>query len=358
MADVILEEVTKRFGDVVAVKNVNIKIKDKEFVVLVGPSGSGKSTILRMVAGLEELTSGNIYIGDKLVNNFPPKDRDVAMVFQSYALYPHMNVWDNMSFSLRLKKFPKSVIEQRVKEAAELLEIEPLLDRKPKQLSGGQRQRVALGRAIVRKPKVFLLDEPLSNLDAKLRVYMRAELKKLHRRLDATIIYVTHDQVEAMTMADRIAVLNEGVLQQVDTPNRLYTHPENEFVAGFIGSMNFIDCTLKDDNDIYLDAGEFMIKIPFEQYEFVKDYLGKDVIMGIRPEDIAMQFSGLNTLKTMVEDVEPMGSETFIHLKVGDIHLFARANPDTKVKLGQNLEVGLNTQKIHIFDKDTTSAIV
>ena len=289
MAGVTLDHVTKRFGEVTAVNDVTIDVKDKEFLVLVGPSGCGKSTTLRLIAGLEELTTGNIYIGDRLVNDVAPKDRDIAMVFQSYALYPHMSVYDNMAFGLKLRKTPKAEIDKKVKEAAEILGISQLLDRKPKQLSGGQRQRVAVGRAIVRDPKVFLFDEPLSNLDAKLRVQTRAQLTKLHQRLATTFIYVTHDQVEAMTMASRIAVMKDGLLQQIDTPQSLYDHPSNVFVAGFIGSpsMNFFDATLAEsDGKLEINSGGFRLEVPGVKADEWRQHKGKQVIFGMRPEDI------------------------------------------------------------------------
>src|SRR6056297_169023 len=290
MAEVHLDHIYKRFGDVTAVKDCTLEIGDEAFMVFVGPSGCGKTTTLRMVAGLEEISDGTLKIGDKVVNDVPPKDRDIAMVFQNYALYPHMNVHQNMSFGLRLRKTPKDEIERRVKDAASILQIEHLLDRRPRELSGGQRQRVALGRAIVREPKVFLMDEPLSNLDAKLRVQMRTELSKLHERLQTTVIYVTHDQTEAMTMGDRIVVLKDGYIQQVDDPLELYNHPNNMFVAGFIGSpaMNFMDAKLiKEGNNYYLDGhGEFKIKVPEDKNSLIKDYADKEVVSGIRPEDL------------------------------------------------------------------------
>ncbi|TEU09147.1 MAG: ABC transporter ATP-binding protein, partial [Anaerolineales bacterium] len=289
MASVTYDHVTKRFGDVIAVNDMSIEVADKEFLVFVGPSGCGKTTSLRLLAGLEEIDEGNIYIGDRLVNDVAPKDRDIAMVFQSYALYPHMSVYDNMAFGLKLRKTPRADIERRVRESAGMLGIEELLDRKPKQLSGGQRQRVALGRAIVREPAVFLLDEPLSNLDAKLRVATRAELSKLHQRLETTFIYVTHDQMEAMTMATRICVQRDGILQQVDTPQNLYSFPGNIFVAGFIGSpaMNFFDVTVIGTRDeMHLDGGTFKVQVPPQRRAALAGYLGKQVVFGIRPEDI------------------------------------------------------------------------
>ena len=293
MAEVLLKHICKIYdGGVKAVNDVNIEIKDKEFVVLVGPSGCGKSTTLRMVAGLEDISSGELYIDGKLVNDVPPKDRDIAMVFQNYALYPHMTVYDNMAFGLKIRKFPKEEIDARVREAAKILDIEELLDRKPKALSGGQRQRVAVGRAIVRKPKVFLFDEPLSNLDAKLRVQMRAEISGLHHRLQATMIYVTHDQVEALTMADKIVVMKLGVIQQIGGPLELYNNPDNKFVAGFIGSppMNFMICdVMAADDDIYVNEGDFRLKVTPEQAKILKPYVGKQVTFGIRPEDVVYE---------------------------------------------------------------------
>src|SRR5512143_3620639 len=286
MANVKYEHVTKKFGDVVAVNDLNIEILDREFLVFVGPSGCGKTTSLRLLAGLEEISEGNIYIGDRLVNDVAPKDRDIAMVFQSYALYPHMSVYENMAFGLKLRKTPKAEIDRRVKEAADLLGIEKLLDRKPKQLSGGQRQRVAVGRAIVREPKVFLFDEPLSNLDAKLRVETRANISKLHQRLGTTFIYVTHDQTEAMTMGKRIAVLKDALLQQMDSPQALYDRPGNIFVAGFIGSpaMNFFDVKLKSsDGKLFIDGGSFNLEVPADRMRAMQSYAGKDLVLGIRP---------------------------------------------------------------------------
>lgn len=368
MAQVILKDVTKRFGNVTAVDNVSLDIKDKEFIVLVGPSGCGKSTTLRMVAGLEEITAGDIYIGDTVVNDVPPKDRDIAMVFQNYALYPHMDVYNNMAFGLKLRKFPKDEIDRRVKEAAKLLGIENLLDRKPKALSGGQRQRVAVGRAIVREPKVFLMDEPLSNLDAKLRVQMRAELSKLHNRLQTTIIYVTHDQTEAMTMGDRIVVMKDGHIYQVGAPLEIYNHPDNVFVAGFIGSpaMNFLDVVLKKEGEQYIiDAKTFKVAIPAEKAASIKDigkYVDKQVILGIRPEDIEdativaddPQFA---LLEADVDVTEPMGAEVFVYFSSGDNSFIARLDATTTASDGVKLKVGMNMNKIHLFDKDTELVI-
>jgi len=363
MASVEFRNVTKRFGDVVAVNNVKFKARDREFLILVGPSGCGKSTTLRMVAGLEEITEGEIYIGDELVNDLPPKDRNIAMVFQNYALYPHMDVYENMSFALRLRKFSKEEIDARVQEAASLLEIENLLDRKPKELSGGQRQRVAVGRAIVRKPKVFLFDEPLSNLDAKLRTQMRTELSKLHEKLRTTIIYVTHDQAEAMSMGDRIVVMRDGVIQQIDTPQKLYDHPINEFVAGFIGSpsMNFMDCTIVEENGIYADAGIFKVKIP-EEFDLSK-YIGKDVTFGIRPEDLhdrefIKDAKPENTFTAKVEVREPMGSDVFLYLEKDGKEILARVSAATKAEEGKEIEIAIDANKIHLFDKTTKKTII
>jgi multiple sugar transport system ATP-binding protein len=365
MASVTYEHVTKRYGDVVAVNDLNISIADREFLVFVGPSGCGKTTSLRMLAGLEEISDGNIYIGDRVVNDVPPKDRDIAMVFQSYALYPHMSVYDNMAFGLKLRKVPKNEIDQRVKEAARRLSIEALLDRKPKQLSGGQRQRVAVGRAIVRNPAVFLMDEPLSNLDAKLRVQSRAEISKLHMQLGTTFIYVTHDQVEAMTMGTRIAVMKDGVLQQIDTPQNLYDKPDNVFVAGFIGSpsMNFFDATLTgDDSNMMLDAGAFRVKLPNEKLGAYKGHKGKQVIFGIRPEDIHdPEYSppGVHQaiVESKVEVTELMGSEVIVYLSTKDKPFLARMDPRTKARVGNTVGVAMNMDNVHIFDKQTEKAI-
>ncbi len=343
------------------VKGVSMDIKDGEFLVLVGPSGCGKSTTLRMLAGLEEVTSGDIYIGDQKVNDLSPKDRDIAMVFQNYALYPHMDVYENMAFGLRLRKFSDTDIDKRVDEAASLLGIQNLLKRKPKELSGGQRQRVAMGRALVREPKVFLMDEPLSNLDAKLRVQMRAELQKLHRRLGITTIYVTHDQVEAMTLGHRIALLNKGIIQQLDEPLVLYNKPSNKFVAGFIGSpaMNFTDAKVNEENgNIYLKTAGFNLKIPGERGEMIRKYIGKDVVMGIRPEDIhdlkfAQMAEDWNTFECQVEVQEPLGAEIIFHLNFGGDILIARVNPHTEARVGGKMKAVFNTDKVHIFDKET-----
>jgi len=368
MANVTLKHVYKRFGDLEAVKDQSLEIKDKEFLVLVGPSGCGKSTTLRMIAGLEEISEGTIEIADQVVNDVAPKDRDIAMVFQNYALYPHMNVYDNMAFGLKLRKFPKEEIDRRVKEAADILGIEQLLQRKPKQLSGGQRQRVALGRAIVREPKVFLMDEPLSNLDAKLRVQMRTELSKLHDRLQTTIVYVTHDQTEAMTMGDRIVVLKDGLIQQVDDPLTLYNQPNNMFVAGFIGSpaMNFMDAAIvKDGDTYYIDGdGTFRIRVPEDKEDLIKDYKGKEVVFGVRPEDIVdtkithdFEVKEDNSFEADVEVVEPMGSEIYLYLAEEGHSLIARVEAESTAEVGDTISLGVDLRKIHLFDAETEEAI-
>ncbi|HEY8417585.1 MAG TPA: sn-glycerol-3-phosphate ABC transporter ATP-binding protein UgpC [Limnochordales bacterium] len=368
MARVVLENVTKRYGNVVAVNKANLVIEDEEFVVLVGPSGCGKSTTLRMIAGLEEITEGNIYIGDRLVNDVPPKDRDIAMVFQNYALYPHMNVYDNMAFGLKLRKFPKHEIDRRVREAARMLGIENLLDRKPKQLSGGQRQRVAVGRAIVREPAAFLMDEPLSNLDAKLRVQMRAELSKLHNRLRTTTIYVTHDQTEAMTMGDRIVVMKDGYIQQVGAPLEIDESPSNVFVAGFIGSpaMNFLNAVLrKDGDDVLVDCQAFRLKVPqskLQQNPRILEYLNKRVIFGIRPEDIddaqlLPEEKRQQAITARVDVTEPMGAEVYAYFSVGEHTFIARLDSATKAKDGEPHQVVFNMEKMHLFDAETEAAI-
>ncbi len=365
MASVTYEHVYKRFGEVVAVNDLCIEIADKEFLVFVGPSGCGKTTSLRLLAGLEEISEGNIYIGDRLVNDVAPKDRDIAMVFQSYALYPHMSVYDNMAFGLKLRKTPKAEITRRVHEAAAMLGIETLLDRKPKQLSGGQRQRVALGRAIVREPAVFLMDEPLSNLDAKLRVQTRAELSKLHQRLETTFIYVTHDQMEAMTMGTRICVLRDGILQQVDTPQNLYQRPDNVFVAGFIGSpaMNFFDATLVGSSEgMYVDGGTFRIKVPAERANVLAPHLGKPIVFGIRPEDIHdPQFAPPSItaapIEARVDVTELMGSEVYLYLLTGKKQFAARVDPRTTARVGKDVTLHINMDNMHIFDRQTERAI-
>lgn len=365
MASVTYDHVTKRFGHVVAISDLTIEVQDKEFLVLVGPSGCGKTTALRVLAGLEEVTEGKIYIDQRLVNDVPPKDRDIAMVFQSYALYPHMSVYDNMAFGLKLRKTSKKEIDRRVKEAAEMLGIGDLLDRKPKQLSGGQRQRVAVGRAIVREPNVFLMDEPLSNLDAKLRVQARGELIKLHRRLETTFIYVTHDQTEAMTMGSRIAVLNDGILQQLDTPQNLYDRPRNMFVAGFIGSpaMNFFEATITGTNEeIYIDGGTFRAKVPPERVAKFREHLGTQVIFGMRPEDIhdrSFTPPGITaaSLKAKVDVTELMGNEIFLYLLTGEKQFIARVDPRTQARPGHDIEVVMNMDNMHVFDPQSKQVI-
>jgi multiple sugar transport system ATP-binding protein len=365
MASLSLKHIYKVYqGNVTAVKDFNLDIEDKEFVIFVGPSGCGKSTTLRMIAGLEEISQGELYIGDRLVNDVAPKDRDIAMVFQNYALYPHMSVYDNMAFGLKLRKVPKAEIEKKVKEAARILDIEHLLDRKPKALSGGQRQRVALGRAIVREPMVFLLDEPLSNLDAKLRAQMRTEISKLHKKLNTTFIYVTHDQTEAMTMGTRIVVMKDGIIQQVDTPQFIYDHPANIFVAGFIGSpqMNFVDVTLQDKGGkLAVVFGDESIVLPEEKSAFLKEkgYAGKNVIMGIRPENLdEATSSDTAVIEAAVEVTELMGAETYIYLSKGKANLVARVNGTSKAKPGDKLKISLDTDKIHIFDKESELTVL
>ena len=366
MAKVTLKNVGKVYGtNVVAVNNVNIEIADKEFLVLVGPSGCGKSTTLRMVAGLEELSGGEIRIDEVLVNDVPPKDRDIAMVFQNYALYPHMTAYENMAFGLRLRKYPKEEIKQRVYEAANILGIQELLNRRPKELSGGQRQRVAVGRAIVRKPKVFLFDEPLSNLDAKLRVQMRAEISKLHTRLQATMIYVTHDQLEAMSMGDRIAVMKDGYVQQIADPITLYEKPVNKFVAGFIGTpaMNFMEGVLnKKRTGIYFNEENFEIRLPDTLAGQVESYVGREVIFGVRPEDIhdKMDAAGAtpdNTVSATVEIIEQMGAEAYLYLTTGKSPFIARVNSHDQIEINQDIELVFDMQKGHFFDKETEKCI-
>ena len=376
MASLSLRNVYKKYpGGVTAVSDFNLEIKDKEFIILVGPSGCGKSTTLRMVAGLEEITDGEVYIGDRLVNDVAPKDRDIAMVFQNYALYPHMTVYDNMAFGLKLRKTPKEEIKRRVEEAARILDIEHLLERKPKALSGGQRQRVALGRAIVREPKVFLLDEPLSNLDAKLRAQMRTEISKLHQRLGTTFMYVTHDQTEAMTMGTRIVVMKNGFIQQVDTPQNLYLRPCNLFVAGFIGSpqMNFIETKVLCENDVYyLEFGsedtkrragvKFKIKLPENKTANLKEYIGKEVIMGIRPEHVhnepeLIEANPDSIVEAKVEVTELMGAETYLYMDCEGQDINARVAPSSTAKPGDKIKIAISAENIHIFDKDTELTI-
>jgi multiple sugar transport system ATP-binding protein len=370
MASVSLKHIYKKYpGGVTAVSDFNLEIKDKEFLVLVGPSGCGKTTTLRMVAGLEEISEGELFIGDQLVNDVAPKDRKIAMVFQNYALYPHMTVFENMAFGLKLNKTPKEEIKRRVEEAARILDITHLLDRKPKALSGGQKQRVALGRAIVRNPKVFLLDEPLSNLDAKLRASMRTELTKLHQRVGTTFIYVTHDQVEAMTMATRIVVMKDGLIQQVDTPQNLYDYPVNIFVAGFIGTpqMNFINGKLeKKGEDVYFNFENLSIKLPAEKANNpdLKDYIGQEVVAGLRPEAIHDEPSQLannpdSQLEAYVDVTELMGAEIYLYLNVGEeTRLIARVSSRSTSRAGDTIKVAFDMSRLHIFDKDTERCIV
>ena len=365
MATVELKNVRKVYeGGVLAVDNCSITINDKEFVVLVGPSGCGKSTTLRMVAGLEEITSGELFIDGKLMNDVAPKDRDIAMVFQNYALYPHMTVYENMAFGLKIRKFPKKEINERVHEAAGILDIEELLERKPKALSGGQRQRVAVGRAIVRKPKVFLFDEPLSNLDAKLRVQMRAEISALHHRLQATMIYVTHDQTEAMTMGDRIVVLKDGLIQQIGTPLGLYNKPINRFVAGFIGSpqMNIMKSTIKESGGrLVADEGDFTVALEGNVANIMRPYLGKDVLVGIRPEDMVVTDKSAQgqTLTARVEVVEPLGAEILLYVSTKQHEsIIVRIPPHHVFKVGDSATFKPALEKIHFFDLETESAVI
>ena len=388
MASLSLRHIYKKYpGGVTAVSDFCLEIKDTEFIVFVGPSGCGKSTTLRMIAGLEEISEGELYIGDRLVNDVAPKDRDIAMVFQNYALYPHMTVFDNMAFGLKLRKVPKETIKRKVEEAARILDISHLLDRFPKALSGGQKQRVALGRALVREPKVFLLDEPLSNLDAKLRAGMRTEITKLHNTLGATFVYVTHDQVEAMTMATRIVVMKDGIIQQVDTPQNLYDLPCNVFVAGFIGTpqMNFINCKLvKEDDGTYLEFGEVKIKLPEGKANLpeLQEYIGKDVIAGVRPEAIVDTPAQIAALKDSSFDVyvdvtELMGAEIYLYLvankvvideaqmkkknvvidRSGEVKLTARVSPRSQARGGDTITIAIDTERVHLFDKDTEKCI-
>ena len=368
MAQVSLKDINKIYpGNVHAVKNVNLGIENKEFVVLVGPSGCGKSTTLRMIAGLEDITSGDLYIGDRQINHVPPKDRNIAMVFQNYALYPHMSVGDNMAFGLKLRKYPVSEIKERVLEAAKILGLEALLDRKPKELSGGQRQRVALGRAIVRKPMAFLFDEPLSNLDAKLRGQMRTEIHKLHIKLQTTMIYVTHDQVEAMTLGHRIVVMKDGLIQQVDDPVSVYDKPVNKFVAGFIGNppMNFIEGRIlkEESGKFYFTAPRIRVKIVDEMFEAVKGYEGKDVIFGIRCEDIydklfVSEAPPENVVTLSCEVVEPMGSEVHLYLSNGKDTLIAKVGGHDRPQINQDMDLVFDMSKIHFFDKYTELTII
>ena len=374
MASLSLKHIYKKYpGGVTAVSDFCLEIKDKEFLIFVGPSGCGKSTTLRMIAGLEEISEGELFIGDTLVNDVAPKDRDIAMVFQNYALYPHMTVFENMAFGLKLRKVPKEEIKRRVEEAARILDINHLLERKPKALSGGQKQRVALGRAIVRNPKVFLLDEPLSNLDAKLRASMRTELTKIHKKVGTTFIYVTHDQTEAMTMASRIVVMKDGLIQQVDTPQNLYDYPVNTFVAGFIGTpqMNFINAKLtKKDNDLFVTFGNNTLKLPADKANnpALKEYIDHEVVLGLRPEcihDEPMYLSSMpeNVIDVDIDVTELMGSEIFLYLRYkgqdeDTNNLIARVSPRSTSRAGDTVKVAIDTSRLHIFDIDTERCIV
>ena len=368
MASLSLQHINKTYPNgFQAVKDFNLEIEDKEFIIFVGPSGCGKSTTLRMIAGLEEISGGTLKIGDKVMNDLEPKDRDISMVFQNYALYPHMTVYDNMAFGLKLRKVPKDQIDKAVREAARILDLEKLLDRKPKALSGGQRQRVAMGRAIVRNPKVFLMDEPLSNLDAKLRVQMRIEISKIHQRLGATIIYVTHDQTEAMTLGTRIVVMKDGVVQQVDTPQHLYEQPGNLFVAGFMGSpqMNFLDAQIAEKGgDLIAKVGEYDIVIPAAKAKVLKDggYVGKTVVLGIRPEDIHdsqmfIEASPSVPMTSTVKVYELLGAEVFLYFDVNGTQVTARVDPRTNSKTGDTIKFAFDMEKSHFFDKETELTI-
>lgn len=366
MAQVSLRNITKIFaGDIKAVDKINLGVESKEFIVLVGPSGCGKSTTLRIIAGLEDATEGDVYLADKRINDIPAKARNIAMVFQNYALYPHMTIYENMAFGLKLRRYPKSEINRRVGDAADILGIKHLLDRRPKQISGGEKQRVAVGRAIVRKPLVFLFDEPLSNLDAKLRVQMRTEIRKLQARLQTTMIYVTHDQTEAMTMGDRIAVLKDGILHQVDKPISIYDHPKNKFVAGFIGSppMNFMaGRIIKKDGHLYFNEGRIEVRLVQDMYKKMAPYLDKQVFLGIRSEDIydklfSPEAPPENVVWVSCEVVEPMGSEVYLHLNTGVHSFIARVGAHNQPQVNQDLEVVFDMSKVHFFDKDSNATI-
>ena len=359
MASVRLQSVSKKFGETVVVDDVTLDIADREFLVLVGPSGCGKSTTLRMIAGLETSSGGDIYIGDRRVNDLGPKDRDIAMVFQNYALYPHMNVYDNMAFGLKMRHMPKAEIDQRVKEAADILALGPLLKRKPKEMSGGQRQRAALGRAIVRHPAVFLMDEPLSNLDAKLRVQTRTEIVKLHKRVATTMIYVTHDQIEAMTMGHRIVVMKDGVVQQVAPPQEVYDRPANQFVAGFIGSptMSVLPCHLETENDaLYARAPSFSVRIPDERRATLNAADAKTVTLGVRPEDISLHADAAGSIAAVVDVVEPLGSEQVLYFTCDGERITARAPAEASVSPGDPITLGINPKRMHLFDGATGAA--
>lgn len=366
MGGVVLTKVFKNFGKVEVVKGIDLKIEDGEFIVLVGPSGCGKTTTLRMIAGLEEVTDGDIFIDNENVTNVPPKDRDIAMVFQNYALYPHMTVRENMEFALKIRKMSRDVMTERVAEASEILGLTPYLHRKPKELSGGQRQRVALGRAIVRQPKVFLMDEPLSNLDAKLRVQMRGELKKLHEQLKTTFIYVTHDQVEAMTLGTKIVVMNDGIIKQIDKPMKVYENPQNTFVAGFIGSpaMNFFDGIIREKKGIFIfENKDFALNLPKELSKEFKNVVNKEVILGVRPEDIVDYTKALRKKYTdqkitaKIEFAELLGAQTYLHVSIQGSFL-AEVDPGFEFKLGQEIDLGVRLTKMHLFEKATSNAII
>lgn len=360
MASIVIKNLKKQYPNgFVAIEGMDLDIPDKEFVVLVGPSGCAKSTTLKMIAGLEEISDGEMFIGDRLVNTVAPKDREIAMVFQSYALYPHMTIYDNIAFGLKMRKTPQDEIDKLVKEAADMLGITELLDRKPKQLSGGQRQRVALGRAIVRKPEVFLFDEPLSNLDAKLRVKMRMELKRLHQRLQTTVVYVTHDQVEAMTMGSTIVVMKAGIIQQVGSPMDLYNMPNNQFVAGFIGSpsMNFLECTIiEDEGALFIDTGSFRLQMPEDKADIVKKHGGREFVFGIRPEDIRKKRDKKEVYNeahqtAKISVVEPLGKENYVDLQIGSTEFMAIIGGNAPLHHGDDIELTFNMDRLHLFDK-------
>ena len=363
MARIYLDNVTKRYGSVVAVNQLELEIRDKEFVVLLGPSGCGKTTTLNMIAGLEELTEGDIYFDDQVVNFVPPHKRDVAMVFQSYALYPHKTVYENIAFGLRMRKYDKTEIDRRVRDAADRLEIGHLLERRPSQLSGGQRQRVALGRAMVRQPSVFLMDEPLSNLDAALRVSMRAEIKRLHKTMETTFVYVTHDQAEALTLADRIVVMNHGLVQQIGTADEIYERPKNMFVASFLGSppMNFIAGTFeRNDSQVWFRRGSISLKLPPHTAQAVGEHLGKEVILGIRPEDIDEKMTTVEgeTLNGHVNFVLPIGSDQYLNMQIEEIELFFRVGKEDHHENDEDVALTVNVNRLHLFDKATQRSLI
>ncbi|MDY7032156.1 MAG: sn-glycerol-3-phosphate ABC transporter ATP-binding protein UgpC [Thermodesulfobacteriota bacterium] len=365
MADIRLDKITKRFGKIEAVKDFSLEIKDGEFMALVGPSGCGKSTILRLLAGLETSTCGDIYLGDRLINHLMPKERDIALVFQNYALYPHLSVYDNIAFPLKVKKLPRREVQERVNNVANILGLEDLLKRKPREISGGQRQRVALGRAIIREPRAFLMDEPLSNLDAKLRIEMRAQIKKLQKRLGVTTLYVTHDQVEAMTMGDRVAVMRNGLLQQVGSPREIYQRPKNKFVAECIGSppMNFLEGVIREESSMCtLHLHNFTVPLPSEFCERVERWAGEEMLVGIRPSSLhehngVIDETGMQPLRAVVDEVEPLGGETVVHLIIGKSTLVALFTGDSMIGVGDDVHVFLDVSKIYLFDKRTEKRI-